>query len=62
MMPVMRMAAMPDYYAVLTRALADLESHDAATRAELYERARNIIAAELRKQNPKISASAIARE
>lgn len=53
---------MPDYYAVLTRALADLESHDAATRAELYERARNIIAAELRKQNPKISASAIARE
>jgi len=53
---------MPDYYAVLARALVDLESHDAATRAELYERARNIIAAELRKQNPKISASAIARE
>jgi hypothetical protein len=62
MMPVMRMAAMPDYYAVLARALVDLESHDAATRAELYERARNIIAAELRKQNPKISTSVIARE
>jgi hypothetical protein len=62
MMPVIRMAAMPDYYAVLARALVDLESHDAATRAELYERARNIITAELRKQNPKIAASAIARE
>jgi len=53
---------MPDYYAVLTRAIVDLENHDAATRAELYERARKIIVAELRKQNPNISALTIARE
>ena len=53
---------MPDYYAVLARALVDLETHDAATRAELYERARKIIATELRRQNPNISAFAITRE
>ena len=53
---------MPDYYAVLARAIVGLDNHDAATRAELYERARSILAGELRKQNPNISASAIARE
>jgi hypothetical protein len=53
---------MPDYYAVLARAIVDLDPHDAATRAELYERAREIIAAESRKRNPNISALAIARE
>lgn len=53
---------MPDYYAVLTRAIVDLESHDAATRAEVYQRARKIVAAELRKQNPNISTLAITRE
>lgn len=53
---------MPDYYAVLARAVADLDSNDAATRAELYERARRIIVAELRKQNPKISVLAVTRE
>ena len=53
---------MPDYYAVLARAIVGFDSHDAATRAELYERARSILAGELRKQNPNISAAAIARE
>ena len=53
---------MPDYYTVLARAVVDLETNDAATRAELYERARRIIIAELRRQNPKISALAITRE
>jgi type IV secretory pathway VirB6-like protein len=62
MMPVMRMTVMPDYYAILARAIVGLEPHDATTRAELYERAREIIASELRKQNPNISALAIARE
>jgi hypothetical protein len=62
MTPVMRMTAMPDYYAVLARAIVGLDSHDAATRAELYERARSILAGELRKQNPNISASAVSRE
>ena len=37
-------------------------SREPRRRAELYERARNIITAELRKQNPKISTSTIARE
>ena len=41
---------MPDYYAVLARAVVDLETNDAATRAELYERARKIVVAELRKK------------
>jgi hypothetical protein len=62
MTPVIRMTAMPDYYAVLARAIVGFDSHDAATRAELYERARSILAGELRKQNPNISAAAIARE
>jgi hypothetical protein len=62
MMSVIGMTAMPDYYAVLARAIVSLDSHDPATRAELYERARNILAGELRRQNPNISASAIARE
>ena len=53
---------MPDYYPVLARAVVDLETNDAATRAELYERARRVIVAELRKQNPNISALAMTRE
>lgn len=56
------MTVMPDYYAVLSRAIVDLATHDAAIRAELYERARKIITAELRRQNPNISALAITRE
>jgi hypothetical protein len=40
--------------------IADLRNMFA--REELYERARSIIIAELRKQNPKISALAITRE
>ena len=38
----------------LTRAVVSLETQDGAAREELYERARSIIIAELRKQNPKI--------
>lgn len=53
---------MADYYSVLARAVLSLETGDTAAREELYERARSIIIAELRKQNPKISALAITRE
>jgi hypothetical protein len=53
---------MADYYAVLARALMNLKTGDDAAREELYERARGIIVAELRKQNRKISALAITRE
>jgi hypothetical protein len=53
---------MADYYAVLARAVVNLETGDVAAREELYERARSIIVAELRKQNPRISALAITRE
>jgi len=45
---------MADYYSVLARAVVNLETQDGAAREELYERARSIIIAELRKQNPKI--------
>lgn len=53
---------MADYYSVLARAVVNLETADSAAREELYERARSIIVAELRKQNPKISALMITRE
>lgn len=53
---------MADYYTVLARAVVNLETGDGAAREELYERARSIIVAELRKQNPKISALTITRE
>ena len=49
-------------YSVLARAIVNLDTPDAALREELYERARNIIVAELRKQDPKISALTITRE
>src|SRR5262249_41749731 len=47
---------------VLARAVVDLETSDVATRQEVYERARSIIVAELRRQNPRISALTITRE
>jgi hypothetical protein len=47
---------MADYYSALARAVVNLETEDGGAREELYERARSIIIAELRKQNPKISA------
>jgi hypothetical protein len=53
---------MADYYSVLARAVVSLETGDTAARDALYERARSIIIAELRRQNPKISALAITRE
>jgi hypothetical protein len=53
---------MADYYSVLGRAVVGLERGDSAAREDLYERARSIIIAELRRQNPKISALAITRE
>ena len=53
---------MADYYTVLARAVVNLEIGGDAARAELYERARGIIVAELRQQNPKISALAVTRE
>jgi hypothetical protein len=53
---------MADYYSVLARAVVNLETEDGAAREELYQRARSIIIAELRKQNPKISALTITRE
>jgi hypothetical protein len=53
---------MADYYSVLARAVLNLETaDDPAARKELYE-ARRFIVAELRKQNPQISAQAIRRE
>lgn len=53
---------MADYYSVLARAIVNLDTQDPAAREELYERARSIIVAELRRQNPKISALTITRE
>jgi hypothetical protein len=53
---------MADYYSVLARAVVNLETGEHGAREELYERARSIIVAELRKQNPRISALAITRE
>src|SRR5262249_52496136 len=53
---------MADYYSVLARAVVDLETSDVATRQELYERARSIIVAELRRQNPRISGLTITRK
>jgi hypothetical protein len=53
---------MADYYSVLARAVVNLDTGDGAAREELYERARSIIIAELRKQNPKIAALTITRE
>jgi len=53
---------MADYYSVLARAVVNLDTGDGAAREELYERARSIIVAELRKQNPKIAALTITRE
>jgi hypothetical protein len=44
--------ATADYYSVLARAVVDLETGEHFARDELYERARSIIVAELRKQNP----------
>jgi hypothetical protein len=53
---------MADYYSVLARAVVNLDSGDAAAREELYQRARSIIVAELRRQNPRISALTLTRE
>jgi len=53
---------MADYYSVLAQAVVNFETGDPAAREELYERARSIIVAELRKQNPRISALTITRE
>ena len=53
---------MADYYSVLARAIVNLDTQDAGVRQELYDRARNIIVAELRRQDPKISALTITRE
>jgi hypothetical protein len=53
---------MIDYYSVLARAIANLDSADPAARKELYGRARRLVVAEFRKQNPQISAQAIGRE
>jgi hypothetical protein len=53
---------MADYYFVLARAVVNLETSVPAAREELYQRARNIIVAELRKQNPRVSALTITRE
>ena len=53
---------MADYYSVLARAVVNIETGDPAAREELYERARSIIVAELRKRNPGISALTITRE
>jgi hypothetical protein len=53
---------MADYYSVLARAVVNLDTGDSAAREDLYERARSIIVAELRRQNPKISALALTRE
>jgi hypothetical protein len=53
---------MADYYSVLAQAVVNLETGNPAAREELYERARSIIVAELRKQNPRIPALTITRE
>jgi hypothetical protein len=47
---------MADYYSILARAVSRLATNTAQTRQELYEHARAILIAQLRRKDPQISA------
>ena len=47
---------MADYYSILARAISGLVTNNAQARQELYERARTVFIAQLRKQDPQLSA------
>ena len=51
-----------DYYALMAYAAATLEKNPAASRRALYERARTILVAQMRKLDPPLTESAIRRE
>ena len=53
---------MADYYPVLVRAVSRLTNDSAQARQELYEKARIVVEAELRRQQPRKSAREIIRE
>lgn len=53
---------MADFYPVLSRAVSRLEDNTQEARQELFARARTIAVAQLRKQEPPISAKEIERE
>lgn len=53
---------MADYYPVMARAVGELSANTEATRLSLYERARDALDAQLRRQTPPLSESDVARE
>ena len=53
---------MADYYPLIARAVSSLAINTSETRQALYERARTVLVAQLRGQDPPVSMSDIARE
>jgi len=47
---------MADYYPILARAVSGLATNNARARQELYEHARTVFIAQLRRQDPQLSA------
>ena len=54
--------AMADYYPILARAVSRLATNNAQARQEVYEHARTILVAQLRSQDPELSALNIMSE
>ena len=53
---------MADYYPILARAVSRLATNNAQARQEVYEHARTILVAQLRSQDPELSALNIMSE
>ena len=53
---------MADYYPILVRAVSRLATNNAQARQEVYEHARTILVAQLRSQDPELSALTIMSE
>ena len=53
---------MADYYPILARAVSRLATNTAQARQEVYEHARTILVAQLRSQDPELSALNIMSE
>ena len=53
---------MADYYPILARAVSRLATNNAQARQEVYEHARTILGAQLRSQDPELSALNIMSE